>query len=98
MDLEAFRRTLADTQPPALPAPLRALWHLARSEWDRAHAIVQEEGDSDSAWVHAHLHRVEGDLSNARDWCARAEKPVQSGPLDAEWHALASALLADLEG
>jgi hypothetical protein len=98
MDLEAFRRTLADTHPPALPAPLRALWHLGRSEWDSAHAIVQEEEDRDSAWVHAHLHRVEGDLSNARYWYARARRPAHAGTLEAEWRELVSALLAKSEG
>jgi hypothetical protein len=98
MDLEEFRRTLADTHPPALPAPLRALWHLARSEWDRAHAIVQEEDDRDSAWVHAHLHRVEGDPSNARYWYARAEKPAHEGALEDEWRQLVGALLDAWEG
>ncbi|HEU5283819.1 MAG TPA: hypothetical protein VFU53_08395, partial [Burkholderiales bacterium] len=97
MDLEAFRRTLAGPQPPALPAPLRALWHSARGEWDRAHAIVQEEDDRDSAWVHAYLHRVEGDLSNARYWYARAQKPPCKGALEDEWNELASALLDALE-
>jgi hypothetical protein len=67
MDLDAFRRSLGNASPPAgLSPPLRALWHLGRKEWDAAHAIVQDEDDDDSAWVHAHLHRVEGDLSNAR--------------------------------
>jgi hypothetical protein len=95
MGLEEFRRTLADPQaPPALPAPLRALWHLARNEWDQAHAVVQELDDRDSARVHAHLHRVEGDLSNARYWYARAKQPAHAGSLDAEWGELVSALLA----
>jgi hypothetical protein len=98
MDLDAFRRTLADAQPPALPAPLVALWHLARNEWERAHAIVQDGDDRDSAWVHAHLHRVEGDLSNARYWYARAQRPPHQGALEDEWRELAGALLGASPG
>jgi len=94
MDLEAFRCSLRDAQPPSLPASLRALWHLGRDEWDAAHAIVQEESDRNSELVHAHLHRVEGDLSNARYWYARVGEPPHTGSLDAEWRELVSAQLA----
>jgi hypothetical protein len=96
MDLEAFRRSLTDAQPPSLTAPLRALWHLGRNEWDAAHGIVQDESDRDSQWVHAHLHRVEGDLSNARYWYARVGQPPHTGAVDAEWRELVTAQLAAL--
>jgi len=98
MDLEAFRQSLREAQPPALPPALRALWHLARNEWDAAHAIVQGQSDRDSERVHAHLHRVEGDLPNARYWYARASTEPQTGALDEEWRALASEQLAALAG
>jgi hypothetical protein len=96
MDLKAFRQTLGDPQPPALPAALRALWHLGRKEWDAAHAIVQECGDRDCEHVHAYLHRVEGDLSNARYWYARAGVKPHTGALDDEWRELTAAQLAAL--
>jgi len=96
MDLEAFQRSLSDAQPRSLPAALSALWHVGRKDWDAAHAIVQEQTDCDSEWVHAHLHRVEGDLSNARYWYARVGQPPHTGTLDAEWCALVSAQLAAL--
>jgi hypothetical protein len=95
MDLAAFRASLArETPPETLPPALAALWWDARGDWDRAHAQAQIRDDADGAWVHAYLHRVEGDLSNAAYWYRRARRPVAAGPLAAEWEALAAALLA----
>lgn len=80
--------------PPAdLPAALVALWWAHRGEWDRAHAIVQDAPGSEAAWVHAHLHRYEGDLGNAAYWYRRAGRQVASGDLDAEREAITAALL-----
>jgi len=78
---------------PQLDAPLAALWWAARDDWDRAHCIVQDETTADAAWVHAYLHRVEGDLSNAGYWYRKAAKPAASGSLQAEWEEIVSALL-----
>jgi len=50
----------------------------------------------DSAWVHAYLHRVEGDLDNARYWYRRAQRPVSTKPFAAEWDAIAESLLEGL--
>ena len=77
-----------------LSPALRALWHLARGEWDAAHTCAQREPGPDGAWVHAHLHRVEGDLANAGYWYRRAERPPADSPLDEEWEEIAAALLA----
>ena len=94
--------TLADLEdggqaaaPPAgLGLAQQALWWCRRQDWDRAHACVQQdEGDPACDWVHAHLHRVEGDAENAAYWYRRAGKPVATGPLEAEWTAIAAALL-----
>jgi hypothetical protein len=90
-----FRRTLAKSQPPAgLTPALAALWWAKKDFWDKAHAIVMDEEGGDCAWVHAHLHRQEGDLSNARYWYRQAGKPAASATLAAEWDAIAQALLA----
>ena len=78
-------------EPPAAPA-LAALWWAARNDWHRAHEAAQSDEGADAAWVHAYLHRVEGDGENARYWYARAGKPAATGPLDAEWDAIAAAL------
>ena len=56
---------LRDAPPSDLPETVQALWHDARGDWDRAHRIAQEIDDADGSWVHAYLHRKEGDLSNA---------------------------------
>ena len=80
--------------PPGLAPPLLALWWDGRGDWDRAHAAAaaDEEG-RDAAWVHAYLHRREGDAGNARYWYRRAGRPVATAPLAAEWHEIAAALL-----
>jgi len=94
MTLEEFRATFADSRPPNVSAALRALWHAARHEWDNAHAIAQDIDSKDGAWVHAYLHRQEGDLSNAGYWYRQAGQPPASDDLDAEWARIAGTLLA----
>lgn len=79
--------------PPGTPAALRALWLDARGDWDAAHAAAQEDDGRDGAWVHAYLHRKEGDEMNAGYWYARAGRPAASGDLRAEWESIARALL-----
>jgi len=76
-----------------LPPLLRALWLEAHGDWDRAHSITQEIETTDAAWVHAYLHRKEGDSFNAGYWYGRAGRPASTGSLHAEWTALASHLL-----
>jgi hypothetical protein len=89
-----FRASLSGAKPaPQLDAPLAALWWAAKGCWDEAHKIVQDEETADSAWVHAYLHRVEGDLSNAGYWYRQANKPVATGPLETEWDGIVLALL-----
>ena len=91
----AARGAVADAKPPEELGPaLRALWHLARDEWDAAHGAAQSDGSRDGSWVHAHLHRVEGDLANAGYWYRRAERPASEATLDEEWEEIAAALLA----
>ena len=97
MTLDDFSATLSDGRPPiSLDAPLAALWWDAKGEWDQAHACVMDDNSADAAWVHAYLHRREGDASNAAYWYRRAGKPVFSGSLSQEWSAMAQTLLARL--
>ena len=94
MNMAEFKASLKGASAaPQFHAPLAALWWAARDDWDRAHRIVQDETTADAAWVHAYLHRVEGDLSNAGYWYRKAAKPAASGSLQAEWEEIVSALL-----
>ena len=89
-----FKASLADAAPEStLSPPLAALWWAAKGKWDDAHKIVQDEDTADAAWVHAYLHRVEGDLGNAGYWYRQAGKPVATGSLETEWELMVSALL-----
>jgi hypothetical protein len=93
--LAEFRRSTSDTKPPAdLSRPLLALWHDARGDWTAAHEVAQEIKDATGAWIHAYLHRKEGDLGNAGYWYHRASRPERSGSLDAEWAEIVAALLS----
>jgi hypothetical protein len=94
MDFETFKASLANETPPKdLPGAVQALWRVAKGEWDPAHKLAQDQDDAAGAWVHAHLHRVEGDLSNAGYWYRRAGKPECTAFLEAEWDEIALALL-----
>jgi hypothetical protein len=95
MTLAEFKRSLANAKPPAGLAPaLAGLWWAGKDEWERAHHLVMDEGGKDCAWVHAYLHRVEGDDGNAGYWYRRAGQAVASGGLKKEWVAIVSAMLA----
>jgi hypothetical protein len=94
MDIEAFRASLnAAEPPPRLSDALRALWLDARGNWDGAHDAAQADEGGAGDWVHAYLHRKEGDAGNAAYWYRRARKPVCRTSLDEEWAAIADALL-----
>jgi hypothetical protein len=93
VELADFRDSLSKPAPPAgLGSLLRALWHEAKGDWNRAHAIVQDEQGHAAAWVHAYLHRKEGDLANAHYWYRRAGKPVCTTSLEREWESIAAVL------
>ena len=93
MTLDEFKTTLSHASPPPVTALLRALWHDARGDWDAAHKVAQDVDDEGGAWVHAYLHRKEGDLGNARYWYRRASQPEATDSLDEEWERIVAALL-----
>ena len=78
----------------ALQGPLLALWFDGRGDWERAHEVVQDDDSREGAWVHAYLHRKEGDATNAAYWYRRAGRAVATGELKSEWAAMVRDLLA----
>ncbi len=94
MSPSTFKRSLSSKNPPAgLPPALKALWWAGKDDWERAHKIVMGEDGADCAWVHAYLHRAEGDLDNADYWYRQARRKVATGDLATEWAAIAATLL-----
>lgn len=97
MSFDDFQQSIArDTEPPAgLSLVAQALWHDAKGDWEQAHNRAQEDHGRDGSWVHAYLHRKEGDLGNAGYWYSRAGRkmPAQSVTLQTEWTELAKALV-----
>jgi hypothetical protein len=90
---DEFVTTLASDMPPG-PALLKALWLDGKGDWEGAHRIAQDVDDTAGAWVHAYLHRKEGDVTNARYWYRRARKPEATDSLESEWRRIVMALLS----
>ena len=99
INVQEFERTTSLSTPPSgLNPMLEALWFARKGDWKRAHAIVQEqENETTSALVHAYLHRVEGDLSNAGYWYGRAGKKAVKTGLEEEWELLVAHFLTENE-
>ena len=94
MTLDDFRQSLGGTQPPpGLSLALIALWWDANGDWTRAHESAQQDEGPEGSWVHAYLHRKEGDQGNAAYWYRRAGKPSCRQQFDSEWIEIVRALL-----
>ncbi len=94
MNFEAFQESLSNKMPPThLPVYLQALWYDAKHDWETAHNLVNDLDGEQAAWIHAYLHRKEGDPGNARYWYSRAGKPMPAVSLSEEWGLIVSALL-----
>jgi hypothetical protein len=96
MTLEEFRESLTATEPPAgLTLALVGLWWDAKGDWKQAHESAQQDEGVEGSWVHAYLHRKEGDKNNAAYWYRRAGRTMSPEPLEAEWLEIVRALLHD---
>jgi hypothetical protein len=93
MTLEQFKQSLTKPQPPALPPVLEAMWHDGKEDWEQAHNIAQEIHNQEGSWIHAYLHRKEGDNGNALYWYQRAGKKMPGVSLQEEWEGIVKALL-----
>lgn len=86
MTLTEFSSTLNQPSPPKeLGIFLQALWYEAKGNWDKAHDLVQDEENPEGAWIHAYLHRKEGDISNAGYWYRKANRKMPVTTLEQEW-------------
>jgi hypothetical protein len=89
MDLQAFTGTITSSSPPSgLSVYLEALWYDANGEWSKAHHLIDHLEDNDASWLHAYLHRKEGDISNADYWYRKAGKTRPPISLKEEWENL----------
>ena len=96
MTLDDFRQSLTAAKPPAeLTLPIAGLWWDAKNDWTRAHESAQQDEGPAGSWVHAYLHRKEGDEENAAYWYRQAGKPVCRDSLNAEWLNIVTELLRD---
>ncbi len=94
MTLDEFKSSLTQDSPPTgISMPLQALWTDAKGDWDTAHRIAQSISDATGAWIHAYLHRREGDLANAAYWYSCAGKKRTNQTLQEEWESIVQALL-----
>ena len=94
MTLQDFKSTLSSPQPPAhLTDLLKAMWYEGKKDWEKAHNIAQDIGSQNGSWIHAYLHRREGDQGNAAYWYRRAGRPVPRVDLDQEWEQIVTELL-----
>jgi len=81
--------------PTHLSLIVQALWHDAHGDWEAAHNCGQDDHSELGSWMHAYLHRKEGDIGNARYWYSSARRPVFKGTLDEEWQAIAIEALVE---
>ena len=96
MTFEEFSTSLSDANPPAnLSVYLTAMWHDGKNEWDKAHDIIQDVNDKTAAWIHAYLHRKEGDVFNANYWYNRASRRMPGYTLQQEWEEVVKELLVN---
>lgn len=94
MNYMEFRNSLSqDTPPEKLNNLLLALWYDGKEDWDKSHTIVQDIQSKEAAWVHAYLHRKEGDHGNAAYWYSRAGRTTPSSSLEDEWEAMVKTFL-----
>jgi hypothetical protein len=96
MTLAEFKQSLkASSMPANLSAELQSLWCDGKGDWQGAHELIQDVDTKNAAWIHAYLHRKEGDLGNAGYWYRRANKEVATSKLSEEWEELVRYFLTE---
>jgi hypothetical protein len=94
MTFDQFKESLSSDLPPgSFSGYLKALWYDAKNDWKKAHNIIQDIEDTTASWIHAYLHRKEGDIGNADYWYHRAGRKRSAISLEEEWADIVKALL-----
>ena len=93
MTLEQFKSSLHSTKPTGLSIYLELLWYDGKGDWEQSHNLIQDIEDKNAAWIHAYLHRKEGDIWNADYWYNKAGKKRPSVSLEQEWENIVAALI-----
>ena len=85
MQYEDFIKLTKESEPSDKLAEIHlAIWYAVKDNWDMAHKIVQDINTKTASWIHAYLHRVEGDIGNAQYWYNRAKKESSSESFETE--------------
>jgi phage major head subunit gpT-like protein len=94
MTFDDFKASLKkDTPPQGLSPLLKALWYDGKNDWDNSHNIAQDIHSNEGSWIHAYLHRKEGDSGNAAYWYRKAGRPVPAISSENEWETIVKSLI-----
>lgn len=94
MTIDEFKESLLlPSAPQVISNHLKALWYDAKGNWEKAHTIIQDIEDKNAAWIHAYLHRKEGDIFNADYWYSRAGRKRPALSLQEEWETMVEKLI-----
>jgi len=94
MTFEQFNQSLSQSSAPsAISEHLKALWYDAKGDWEKSHQMIQDIDDANAEWIHAYLHRKEGDIGNADYWYRRAGKKRPAVTLEQEWEIIAREII-----
>jgi hypothetical protein len=93
MTIEEFKTSFDSTIPENISVYLESLWYDGKGDWEKSHTTIQDIEDKNAAWIHAYLHRKEGDIWNADYWYNKAGKKRPAISLQEEWEALVKAFL-----
>jgi len=96
MNLHDFISSTSQPHPPEeISVYLTSLWHDAKGNWEKAHDVIQELEDKTASWIHAYLHRKEGDLWNADYWYSKAGRKRPSVSLEEEWKDISASVISN---
>lgn len=94
MNRTTWNTSLDNTMPPSNFTPLQqAIWYAVKGDWQKSHQIDQRIAGPQAAWVHAYLHRLEGDEWNARFWYSQAGRPFPTVSLPEELNQIVDELV-----